>query len=91
MTTNTDTLSYSEPSLRDRITRTAVVYGVGYKNHITTEVPLGAIVLDSNIADTGWGSVTTLCGKTTDNAVLDFDDDTTGDDICKTCARKNNN
>jgi hypothetical protein len=88
MTTNTETLSYSDPSLCDRITRTAVVYGVGYRNHITTEVPLGAIVLDSYIANTGWGTVTTLCGKTTDSAVLVFDDDTTGDNMCKTCAKK---
>lgn len=88
MNTNIETLSYSDPSLRDRCARTAIVWGFGYKNHITNEVPLGAIVLNADLADSNFGSVTTLCGKTTDDAVLDFDGNINPTNICKACAAK---
>lgn len=90
MTTTHETLSYSEPSLRDRCARTAIVWGFGYKNHITNEVPLGAIVLDSNLHNSGFGSVTTLCGKTTDQAFLDFDGNINPTNTCKACLAKSN-
>jgi hypothetical protein len=88
MNTDTNSLSYSEPSLRDRITRTAFVWGAGHKNHITNEVPLGAIVLNANLADANFGSVTTLCGKTTSTAFLDFDGNINPTNICKACSAK---
>jgi len=89
MTSTPETLSYNEPSLRDRCARTAIVWGFGYRKHITNEVPLGAIVLNADLADANFGSITTLCGKTSDQAALDFDSDIeTATNICKACALK---